>query len=34
VLLLMNSRKEGLVIGNIDAKKATLLRKDIAKLKT
>jgi flagellar motility protein MotE (MotC chaperone) len=33
VLLMMNSKKAGLVIGNMEAKKATLLTKDIAKLK-
>jgi flagellar motility protein MotE (MotC chaperone) len=33
VLLMMNSKKAGLVIGNMEAKKATLLTKEIAKLK-
>ncbi len=33
ILLKMNSKKAGMVIGNMEAKKATMLTKDIAKLK-
>ncbi len=33
ILLKMNSKKAGMVIGNMEAKKATTLTKDIAKLK-
>ncbi len=33
ILLKMNSKKAGLVIGMMDSKKATLLTKEIAKMK-